>query len=75
MPRFDGTGPDGLGPMTGRGMGRCQQAPGYGRGCRRPFCRFVNQPEYMTIQERIEVLKTNKERLEAELKALEKEQK
>lgn len=23
MPRFDGTGPNGRGPMTGRGMGRC----------------------------------------------------
>lgn len=23
MPRFDGTGPRGMGPMTGRGMGYC----------------------------------------------------
>ena len=23
MPRGDGTGPNGMGPMTGRGMGRC----------------------------------------------------
>ena len=23
MPRFDGKGPDGQGPMTGRGAGRC----------------------------------------------------
>ncbi len=23
MPRGDGTGPEGQGPMTGRGMGRC----------------------------------------------------
>lgn len=23
MPRFDGTGPQGAGPMTGRGQGRC----------------------------------------------------
>ena len=23
MPRFDGTGPDGRGPMTGGGRGRC----------------------------------------------------
>lgn len=23
MPRGDGTGPNGQGPMTGRGMGRC----------------------------------------------------
>jgi len=24
MPRFDGTGPNGQGPLTGRGMGRCR---------------------------------------------------
>lgn len=23
MPRFDGTGPQGKGPMTGRGLGQC----------------------------------------------------
>ena len=23
MPRFDGTGPNGMGPMTGRGRGSC----------------------------------------------------
>jgi len=23
MPRFDGTGPSGMGPMTGRGQGSC----------------------------------------------------
>ncbi|NIV97652.1 hypothetical protein GWN26_00245, partial [Candidatus Saccharibacteria bacterium] len=34
MPRFDGTGPQGQGPMTGRGMGRCADAqrPGWGQG-------------------------------------------
>jgi hypothetical protein len=26
MPRFDGTGPQGLGPMTGRGAGYCAMA-------------------------------------------------
>jgi hypothetical protein len=31
MPGFDGTGPMGMGPMTGRGMGPC------GRGYGRPF--------------------------------------
>lgn len=38
MPRGDGTGPTGMGPMTGRGMGVCAgnrgagQGFGYGRG-------------------------------------------
>ena len=48
MPRGDGTGPMGMGPMTGRGMGYCAgvAAPGYagcgfgrgrGRGCRNKY--------------------------------------
>ncbi len=43
MPRFDGTGPNGQGERTGRGMGRCapnmmagQVQPGFGR--RNRFC-------------------------------------
>ena len=49
MPRGDGTGPMGMGPMTGRGMGYCAgyTTPGYtnpgfgmgrGRGFRRMYC-------------------------------------
>jgi len=52
MPRGDGTGPMGMGPMTGRGAGICASyaVPGYansvdrsagygcGRGFRRTFC-------------------------------------
>jgi len=35
MPGFDGAGPQGYGPMTGRGLGRCnpQYGRGYGYGC------------------------------------------
>ena len=29
MPGFDGTGPLGQGPMTGRGLGFCNPRPGY----------------------------------------------
>lgn len=34
MPRGDRTGPDGMGPMTGRGLGDCAgtASPFYGRG-------------------------------------------
>lgn len=34
MPNRNGTGPRGMGPMSGRGMGRCGggQGAGYGRG-------------------------------------------
>ena len=33
MPRYDRTGPEGMGPMTGRGMGNCAGSPPayYGR--------------------------------------------
>jgi hypothetical protein len=36
MPFLDGTGPRGLGPMTGRGLGRCSgfYGRGYGYGAR-----------------------------------------
>ncbi len=39
MPRFDRTGPQGMGPMTGRGRGHCA---GFvpGAGWRRPFYRM-----------------------------------
>ncbi len=45
MPRGDGTGPAGLGPMTGKGMGGCAGfgVPGYGfygRGGRGRNCRY-----------------------------------
>lgn len=33
MPRFDRTGPEGQGPMTGRRMGRCTN---YGKGAAKP---------------------------------------
>ena len=41
MPREDGTGPSGFGPMTGRSLGYCAgysspgyvRMPGWGRGC------------------------------------------
>jgi len=49
MPAFDGTGPQGQGSMTGRGMGRCGKGKdlvsrgygfGYGRRGRRGLGRF-----------------------------------
>jgi hypothetical protein len=34
MPRMDGTGPEGFGPMTGGGRGPCATGAGRGRGGR-----------------------------------------
>lgn len=43
MPGYDGTGPQGFGPMTGRGMGACGRGYGrrygYGSGAGRGFGR------------------------------------
>ncbi|MBT5017035.1 DUF5320 domain-containing protein [Candidatus Peregrinibacteria bacterium] len=43
MPNFDGTGPQGQGPLTGRKRGECQSndlaGPGQGRGCPRMMNR------------------------------------
>jgi len=37
MPAFDGTGPQGQGPLTGRGMGQCKGGIGRQRGMGRGF--------------------------------------
>lgn len=41
MPRGDGTGPEGLGPMTGRGLGYCtgHSSPGFTKGVGRGLAR------------------------------------
>ncbi len=70
MPNFDGSGPMGQGPMTGRGMGSCNgQVRGRGQGCARGFGfrRFFSQ------KEEVEDLKTYQEDLKAELKAIEEQ--
>jgi hypothetical protein len=48
MPGFDGTGPMGAGPMTGRGLGYCSPSrsgygpvPAWGSGYRRPAFRQI----------------------------------
>ena len=50
MPQFDGKGPQGLGPTTGRGQGPCVSGArrGYGRSC----CRrgFGGEQGYGTVQ-------------------------
>jgi len=70
MPRFDGTGPWGLGPATGWGMGPC----GAGRGWRRPigggFGRFWRFGSQITKKEEKEMLEEEAKDLEEELKAI-----
>ena len=68
MPRFDGTGPNGNGPLSGRGMGRCQQSGGFGRGNGRGICRrFFSLNNSLNQEEQAENLNNYKEELEKEL--------
>lgn len=87
MPRLDGTGPMGMGPMTGRGSGRCGgyragrplrgrgMGLGYRIGCRRtPYEYGVASNAYrLSPEEEKEMLLREKELLEAQLEAIEKE--
>jgi len=71
MPRFDGTGPFGSGPSTGRGMGPCgaglKRMGGYGRGFGRSYNPY--QPR-VTKKEETEMLTNEAEAIEEELKAV-----
>lgn len=70
MPAGDQTGPSGLGPLTGRGLGPCGRGYGFGRGLGRGFRRgfgFQRMP-YVEPTKNEE-----KAYLEAELKAAEED--
>jgi len=74
----DGTGPNGQGPMTGRGMGPCGRGMGYGRGMGRgmgmgygcngcPYYGFVGR---MTKEDEKEYLEDEKAALQKEMEAV-----
>jgi len=65
MPRFDKTGPQGQGPMTGRGLGLC----GRGKGLKRYFGRNTSQ----TKEEKIEDVQAYKKALQEEMEDVEQE--
>jgi len=78
MPRFDGTGPGGLGPGTGWGLGPCGAGMGWRRGFgrglgrgfgRRGFWGYPYQPQ-ITKKEEKEILEDEVTDLEEELKAI-----
>ncbi len=62
MANQDGTGPSGMGPLTGRGFGPCN------RGLRGGFGRRFRQPVTLSKEE-------EKKILEAEIKSIEEEKK
>jgi len=61
MPRFDGTGPRGRGPGTGRGMGRCSN----------PSPRTQAMRQGLSKGDKLELLKKEKEAVEKEIADLE----
>ncbi|MBM3228369.1 hypothetical protein FJZ20_00555 [Candidatus Pacearchaeota archaeon] len=68
MPRFDGTGPQGLGPLTGRGLGPCNK--GMRRGAGRGFGKSFG---YGYAESVVITPENEKKLLEAELKEIELE--
>ncbi len=64
MPKFDRTGPAGMGSGTGRRMGPCCGEMGYGYG------RGLGMRRFLTKKEESELLKEEAEVLEEELKAV-----
>ena len=78
MPNMDKTGPRGVGPKTGRGMGSCGAGHGsglgLGRGYGRMMCGWVwKKYQSMPESERKEILKQEIKDLEDEKKTIEEE--
>ena len=68
MPGFDGTGPRGFGPGTGRGLGPCGRGYrwGFGRGYRwgYPARPLTKEEQKKILQEEIDYLKKQLEELD-----------
>ncbi len=67
MPKFDGTGPSGYGPRTGRGLGGCCVG-GFGRGYGRRF--YSRKEEEEILQEEVGEMKKELMALEERLQEL-----
>ncbi|MFH0773781.1 MAG: DUF5320 domain-containing protein [bacterium] len=72
MPNQDGTGPQGKGSMTGRGIGRCgnKQGKGMGRGFGRRMVRCCDRVDQNPTKQDLEDYRNN---LKKELEEVEKE--
>lgn len=79
MPNLDKTGPQGQGPMTGRGMGRCGKGIGqkFGHCCGghhgRGLGRYYGWNEPQTDEEKRKDLEDYKKALKEEMEDVEKE--
>jgi hypothetical protein len=79
MPAFDKTGPQGQGPMTGRGIGPCGRGQGMRMGCARSggygrgLGRYFGWNAPQTKEEKIEDIQAYKKSLQEEMEDVEKE--
>ena len=86
MPGFDGTGPRGMGSMTGGGRGFCSpwgigtayrpyglpQGTGYGYSVTAPFTAAMNREQELDfLNSQSQALKTQLEQIEARIRQLE----
>lgn len=76
MPKYDGTGPCGRGPQTGRGMGSCggralPEAMPAARGARRGGCCGFRR--FRSAKNELSALEEEENMLKEELKAIEEE--
>lgn len=73
MPQLDKTGPAGLGPMTGRGMGPCGAGMrrGWGRGYGRGF--GFGRRRFISPKNEMAALEEEEKMLEEELQAIREE--
>lgn len=79
MPYYDGSGPEGFGPMTGRGFGSCAGqgfvprgfGMGRGRGLRGGYGYRYFVPPVITQDEEIQMLKEDQKVLQEDLKNVE----
>lgn len=78
MPALDKTGPQGMGPQTGRGFGPCgsgvSQGMGVrgGMGCRRGLGRYFGWNPPVTKEEQIKDAEAYRQALQEELEDTEK---
>ncbi|MFH1663834.1 MAG: DUF5320 domain-containing protein [archaeon] len=83
MPGYNGFGPAGRGPLTGRGFGYCRKGcgrgfrRGFGRGFRNfgfydePFSRpLTNEEEKKILQEELKDIEDEKKAIEEKLKEI-----
>ncbi len=76
MPRLDGTGPNGMGQKTGRGMGNCVGGAGIGGGGRGYGCRNgngFNSRRFISDKNELASLEYKEKALEEELAIIREE--